>query len=75
MLQWIRAHVPGPAVPVIALTTATSKRDLRGTYRLGAKSCLLKPSHPDELVKLVETLKGYWSTPEPGARPENYLER
>lgn len=61
VLQWIREHGPHPAVPVVVLTGSTSKRDMREAYRLGAKSCLLKPSHPDELIRVVRALEGYWS--------------
>ncbi|MDO8544573.1 MAG: response regulator [Opitutaceae bacterium] len=75
VLEWIREHMADLTVPVIVLTASTSKRAMREAYRLGAKSCLLKPSHPDELVKLVQALKGYWSTEEPGGLPNNFRER
>ena len=60
VLQWIRGNAPDPTVPVIVLTSSTSDRDMREAYRLGANSCLNKPSGSDELVALVRVLDVYW---------------
>lgn len=60
VLQWIRAHAPDAAVPVIVLTSSTSDRDVREAYRLGANSYLNKPSGSDDLLALVRALDGYW---------------
>ena len=60
VLQWIRAHAPDPAVPVIVLTASTSDRDMREAYRLGANSYLTKPSGSEDLVALLRALEVYW---------------
>ncbi len=60
VLQWIRAHAPDPAVPVIVLTSSTSERDIREAYRLGANSYLNKPSGAEDLMVLARALDAYW---------------
>jgi DNA-binding response OmpR family regulator len=60
VLKWIRGHAPDPFVPVIVLSSSTSDRDMREAYRLGANSCLNKPSGAEDLLALVRALDVYW---------------
>jgi CheY-like chemotaxis protein len=60
VLEWIHAHAPDPAVPVVVLTSSTSDLDMCDAYRLGANSYLNKPSQPDDLIELLRVFKFYW---------------
>lgn len=60
VLQWIRSNPALETVIVVVLTSSSEEKDIEQSYRLGARSFLVKPPTQQMLVELVESLKGYW---------------
>ena len=60
VLQWIRSQPALDAVLVIVLTSSEEDRDIKETYRLGARSFLVKPPTQAMLFALMESMKDYW---------------
>jgi len=60
VLKWIRSTPSCCTLPVIMLTSSNQNSDIHRAYILGANSYLIKPGKPDELVKMVNTIKEFW---------------
>jgi len=60
VLAWIKSHPILRRVPVIILTSSGESVDLRRAYDLGANSYLVKPARPEDLLRMVEQIHGYW---------------
>jgi len=60
VLEWIRQHRELDTLTVIVLTSSSEERDIQQTYRLGARSFLIKPPSPEMLFDLMSALKNYW---------------
>jgi CheY-like chemotaxis protein len=60
VLKWIREHPPLDTTLVLILTSSSEERDIQETYRLGARSFLVKPPTQKMLVELMASLKNYW---------------
>ena len=60
VLRWIRQEAGLETLPVVVLTSSTLDRDFEQVHRLGANSCLSKPTTPDQQVDLVRKLDSYW---------------
>ena len=60
VLKWIREQPTLRAIRVIMLTSSDSVRDVNAAYQLGANSFLVKPNDFDDLVKLTQSIQGYW---------------
>jgi len=60
VLRWIRQEAGLHALPVVVLTSSTLDRDFEEAHRLGANSCLSKPSNPDQQVELLKQLEAHW---------------
>jgi CheY-like chemotaxis protein len=72
VLSWIRQEGGLHALPVIVLTSSTLDRDFEEAHRLGANSCLSKPSTPEQQVELVKRLDANWfSRADPSTGPTN----
>lgn len=74
-LRAIRTHHRLRHLPVILLTTSSSRDDVNDCYDLGASSFITKPVSFDALVDLAAVLGRYWlgcvrlpDTPWPAAR-------
>jgi CheY-like chemotaxis protein len=60
VLEWIRQQPELETLTVIVLTSSSEELDIHQTYRLGARSFLIKPPTPEMLVDLLDSLKNYW---------------
>ena len=60
VLEWVKGHPILRSVPVIILTSSRESVDLKRAYDLGANSYLVKPAHPEELLRMVEQIDAYW---------------
>jgi CheY-like chemotaxis protein len=60
VLRWIRGQRALDLVIVIMLTSSRLECDIRGAYRAGANSYLVKPNRPQELLHLVGLIAQYW---------------
>ncbi|BFM07329.1 response regulator [Halioxenophilus aromaticivorans] len=47
-------------IPVMVLTTSSSDADVHLTYATGGNTFFTKPTHFDELVKIMSLVKRYW---------------
>jgi CheY-like chemotaxis protein len=62
LLGWIRQQDRLRHLPVIMLSAALDRDDIRNAYGLQANSYLIKPGTFDELVEMVKAIKLYWSS-------------
>ncbi len=62
VLQWIGNQTHLDSTLVIVLTSSSEEKDIKETYRLGARSFLVKPPNPTMLSELLGSLKDYWMT-------------
>ncbi|RPH37709.1 MAG: response regulator, partial [Planctomycetota bacterium] len=62
LLGWIRQQDRLRHLPVIMLSAALDREDIRNAYGLQANSYLIKPGTFDELVEMVKAIKLYWSS-------------
>ena len=60
VLQSIKSDSVLRRIPVVVLTSSTSREDIRQSYELGASSYLTKPRTFELLVEAVNTLGAYW---------------
>ena len=51
-------------IPVIVLTTSTSKKDISEAFALGAAGYMIKPVNFSRFLELVKTIDRYWSASE-----------
>jgi two-component system, chemotaxis family, response regulator Rcp1 len=49
-------------IPTIVLTTSTAQSDIALAYRLNANCYISKPSLPDALDRIVDTINDFWLT-------------
>lgn len=62
VLEWIRNQPSLDSTLVVVLTSSSEERDIKETYRLGARSFLVKPPNQTMLSELMISLKDYWLT-------------
>ncbi|MCP3920569.1 MAG: response regulator [bacterium] len=60
VISTLRADARFRSLPIIALTTSASERDVREVHELGANSYIVKPTGIDELGRVLDTLQAYW---------------
>jgi CheY-like chemotaxis protein len=48
------------SIPVVVMTTSTSKEDVSHCYDLGANSYITKPAAMSDLVQMIRSLGEYW---------------
>jgi two-component system response regulator len=60
VLDWMKRHEALRRVPVVILTSSGENSDMERAYDLGANSYLLKPTHPDALLRMVAQIDAYW---------------
>jgi len=63
LLEWMSRNPRVKHVPVVLLSSSTEPDHIHRAFHLGAKSYLIKPSGFDALVKLVEGVHRFWSSP------------
>jgi len=49
------------AIPVVVLTSSTSRMDMNGSYSNSAAGYIEKPMDPEEYLDIVRVLDQYWS--------------
>jgi CheY-like chemotaxis protein len=59
-LAEIRADTDLHMIPVVALTTSRSERDILRSYHLGVNSYITKPANYSELVRAMKALSDDW---------------
>jgi len=57
VLEWIRTQPSMDSMSVVVLTSSSEEKDIKESYRLGAKSFLVKPPTPAMLSVLILSLK------------------
>jgi CheY-like chemotaxis protein len=60
VLKWLRAQAELPPMIVVVLTSSAVDSDMEKAYRLGANSYVVKPSQPQDLLRMVEAFRGWW---------------
>jgi len=60
VLEWMKTHPLLESTLVVVLTSSSEEKDIRESYRLGAKSFLIKPPTQTMLLELMLSLKDYW---------------
>ena len=60
LIRTLRADPRFHTVPIVALTTSNSERDVRETYALGANSYVVKPAGIDALRRVLDSMQAYW---------------
>ena len=60
VLEWMRTQPSIDSTLVVVLTSSSEEKDIKETYRLGAKSFLVKPPTQMMLSELMLSLKDYW---------------
>jgi CheY-like chemotaxis protein len=59
VLTWARSSLK-PELPVVILTSSNQLADIEKAYREGANTFLVKPGHPEQLVKMMKGIKSFW---------------
>ena len=70
VLKWIRSQPFLDSTLVVVLTSSTEERDIKESYRLGARSFLVKPPTQAMLFELMIALKDYWMKHNEFAEPD-----
>ena len=62
-LKWLRAQSERDVrlLPVVVLSSSSIQEDVKKAYAFGANSYLVKPVQWEELVRVLTSLKDYWS--------------
>jgi CheY-like chemotaxis protein len=60
VLKWIQNQPALGSLLVVVLTSSSENRDIDQSYRLGARSFLVKPLSLHTRVDLAKTIKHYW---------------
>ena len=60
VLTWIRSQPHLDLSLVMVLTSSSEERDIAQSYKLGARTFLVKPPNPAMLLELMVSLKDYW---------------
>lgn len=60
VLQKIKQDPHLRRIPVVVLTTSSSEEDVFRAYDLGVNSFITKPANFEALVKIMESIAGYW---------------
>ncbi len=62
LLRHIKQDQRWKRIPVIVFTTSNSDEDIDRTYELGVSSYIVKPSHFEGLLDVVQLLNQYWGS-------------
>jgi len=62
VLEWIRRDHAIRTLPVIILTSSLQDSDIHRAYIHGANAYLAKPSQPDGLLAVAQSVKDFWLT-------------
>jgi len=59
-LQEIKREENFKNIPIIALSSSSSEKDINRSYKHGANSYIVKPNHFSEMVKAMDDLDNFW---------------
>jgi len=60
VLKWIRQQPELDAIVVVILTSSDEARDHQQAYSLGARSYLVKPPNPHDILEVLDSLDSFW---------------
>ena len=60
ILKLVRTTPSVSTTPVVILTSSIEDLDIHRTYLQGANAYLVKPSSPDRLLFMVQTIRDFW---------------
>jgi CheY-like chemotaxis protein len=75
VLNWIRTQPHLETTLVMVLTSSSEERDIAQSYRLGARTFLVKPPTSAMLTELMVSLKDYWLKHNEFTLPDEVTER
>ena len=61
VLKEIKQHPVFKKIPIIVFTTTKNENEIRRCYELGANTYIVKPVSFDGLLKVLDTIRTYWS--------------
>lgn len=63
VLTWIREQPALASIVVVVLTGSDETKDHQRAYALGARSYLVKPPQPADLLSIMESMESFWNRP------------
>ena len=60
VLSWIRSQPGLKSIVVVVLTGSDETRDHQKAYTLGARSYLVKPPEPQDILQFLDSMASYW---------------
>lgn len=60
VLSWIRQQPSLQSIVVVVLTGSDESRDHQKAYTLGARSYLVKPPQPRDILQFMDSMASYW---------------
>ena len=60
VLSWIRSQPGLKSIVVVVLTGSDETRDHQKAYTLGARSYLVKPPEPQDILQFLDSMTSYW---------------
>jgi len=60
VLKWMKDQPVLASIPVIVLSSSNQEKDIQAAYQLGAKGFLIKPGHPEQLLRVVKAIQDFW---------------
>lgn len=61
VLNWMREQATPFATVVVVLSGSDETKDHQRAYALGARSYLVKPPGPADILQLLEAMRSYWT--------------
>jgi CheY-like chemotaxis protein len=60
VLSWVRQHSRYKKLPVVIFTSSDQREDIDRAYNSGVNSYLVKPADFEGLMKVTDSINGYW---------------
>lgn len=60
VLEWARGERALNFLPIAVLTSSEQENDIEAAYRLGAAAFLVKPSQPEKMRELLQSIESFW---------------
>ena len=61
-LKEIKQHPVFKKIPIIVFTTTKNENEIKRCYELGANTYIVKPVSFDGLLKVLDSIRTYWSS-------------
>jgi CheY-like chemotaxis protein len=69
ILEWIGRQPSLSTLIAIVLSSSNQNGDQEKAYALGARSYLIKPPSPEDILRLMKSLESFWDRTEGGEGP------